>query len=93
MYSAATALNGKKFGLLFPKLARKKLVVRGYADDGFATNKDFSSQLGMIVTLCDKYDNAAILQFSSWKSRRVARSVLASEIYTLSACYDYCFSV
>ena len=40
-------------GLLFPKLNRSKIVVRGYAAASFATNEDHSFQLEMIILLCD----------------------------------------
>ena len=42
------------------KLEIKSIYIAGYADAGFANNKDLSSQLGFIVMLNDRYDNAAI---------------------------------
>lgn len=58
-----------------------------------AMQMQVSCELGMIITLCDNDDNASVLHFSSWKSGRVTRSVLAAEVYALSECYDYCSTV
>lgn len=87
------ASKEKKLVLLFQKFDHNSLVIKGYAGSGFATNKDCSSQPGMIVTLCDKDGKAAILHYCSWKSRHATRPVIAADNYALSACYDYCFTV
>eukprot|EP00171_Calliarthron_tuberculosum_P023237 IDg23237t1 len=68
------------------------LCIRGYADAGFASNSDMSSQLGMIILLADDNGKASVIHYASWKCRRVTRSVLAAEIYALSACFDFCFT-
>ncbi len=83
-------LQQKSFGILFPKLDQESTSIKGYSDAGFATNKDLTSRLGMVVVLLDKFENAAIMHYSSWKSRRVVRSILAAEVYALSACHDFC---
>jgi hypothetical protein len=67
-----------------------KLIV--FIDGSFANNKDLSSQLGFMLTLVNKstgtntntfiiYSN--IIYYSSTKCKRVIRSVLASEIYSM----------
>ena len=83
-------LQQKCFSILFPKLDLESTSIRGHSDAGFATNQDLTSQLDMVVVLLDKLENAAIMCYSSWKSRKVIRSVLAAEVYALSACNDSC---
>ena len=98
--SDATLLNAaiktiKKhpWGLLFPKLNRSKIGAEGYADASFATNESHSSQLGMMILLCDHQNNAVIIYYESWKWKRVTRSILAPEFYRLTACFDYCITI
>ncbi len=63
--------------------------IRTFADASFATNNNHTLQLGYIVLLCDKQDNACVLHYASYKSRRVARSVLSAETYAFSDAYDF----
>ena len=70
-------------GLLFPKLDLGSLKIVRYSDASFAGNKNFSSQLGMVVLLVDKQHKACVINYASWKSRRVTTSVLAAEIMHL----------
>ena len=91
--NAIRTLQKHPRGLKYPKLDIESLKIRGYADAGFATNKDHSSQLGMIVVLVDKFDRAAIIHYDSWKCRRITRSILAAEVYAVSACNDYCIAL
>ena len=44
----------------------------------------------MMIVLIDKYCNAAVVHYTTWKSRRVVQSILAAEVYALAACNDYC---
>ena len=67
-------------------LHRTKLFV--FVDGSFANNKDLSSQLGYEIMLANEsYDDNSftikgnLIHWSSTKSKRVTRSVLASEIY------------
>lgn len=46
-----------------PKLDIKTIYIDGYADTCFANNKDLSSQLGFIIMLKGKLDNAAIIHY------------------------------
>ncbi len=48
------------------------LHIHAYADASSAINQNLTPQLGHIVLLCDKWDNACILHYASYKSRRVA---------------------
>ncbi len=73
----------------FIKLDLETRHVRRYADASFANNADYTSQLGMVVVLSGSHANACPIHYASWKSRRVTRSVLATEVCALSACFDH----
>jgi len=69
-------------------LIEAKLIV--FVDGSFANNKDLSSQLGFILMLVNKSANTNtfiirgnVIYYSSTKCKRVTRSVLASEIYSM----------
>lgn len=53
-----------------------------FSDASHATNVDQSSQLGYIIFLTDN-DNWYLLEYNSYKSRRVVRSTLAVELLSL----------
>ncbi len=80
-------------GILLQKLDPNSLHLRVYSDASFASNLDLSSQLGFIVLLCDRNLKANILHFASYKSKRVTRSVLGSEIYAFADAFDYGFTM
>ena len=90
MNSIVHALKTTVWGIIFPKLDHSSMAIRGYADAGFTRNNDLSSQLSMVVALIDKYRNASLIHYATWKSRRIVRSILEAELYALSACHDYC---
>ena len=92
LYSAITSLKKHLRGLKFPKLDISSREIREYTDAGFASNEGYLSRLGMLVVLTDKYNKAAIIHYSSWKRGTIARSILAPEVYAVSACYDYCIT-
>ncbi len=71
------------------KLDLESPHVRAYTDASFSTNTDHSSQLGYIVLLANKHDNACVLHYASYKSRRVARSVLYAETYAFASAFDF----
>ncbi|KDN61365.1 putative conserved hypothetical protein [Colletotrichum sublineola] len=64
-------------------LASAKLFV--FVDGSFANNHDFTSQLGVVIVLAN--------EFSSTKSKRVTRSVLASELYGMVAGADMAYAI
>lgn len=66
----------------------ESLHVRAYSDASFATCSDSKSQRGYIILLCDK-NNSSILHFTSYKSRKIVRSVLGSETYAFADAYDF----
>ena len=73
------------------KLDPESLHVRAYTDASFSTNPDHSSQLGYILLLADKLDNACVLHYASYKSRRVVRSVLGAETYAFADAFDFAY--
>ncbi|OSX79162.1 hypothetical protein BU14_0085s0013 [Porphyra umbilicalis] len=83
---AARARQG--LNLRYPPLDTTSLRLRAYADASFATNDDHSSQLGYIIMLADASRRVHVLGFSSRKSKRVVRSVMAGEVYALTAAFD-----
>ena len=79
-------------------LSTAKLYV--FVDGSFANNKDLSSQLGYEVILANEVDredsfeiHGNLIDWRSVKSKRVTRSVLASEVYGMSAGVDIVYVI
>jgi hypothetical protein len=79
-------------------LSTAKLYV--FVDGSFANNKDFSSQLGYEVILANEVDGedsfeiyGNMIDWKSVKSQRVTRSVLASEVYGMTAGIDMAYAI
>lgn len=72
----------------FPKLNLQSLRIIGYSDASFANNNDFTSQLGYIVFIADKHDNAIPLIFKSYKAKRITRSAMSAEVIAFSDMSD-----
>ena len=68
-----------------------RLVV--FSDASFANNPDLSTQLGYVVVLADGTGRSNILHFSSYKSKRVVRSVLAGETHAFADAFDVAFTM
>ena len=71
-------------------------------DGSFANNKDLSSQIGYIVIIGNEKDNPMenaftltgnIITYSSTKSKRVTRSALASELYSMVQGVDIAYAI
>jgi len=81
------------------KLDHMKLFV--FVDGSFANNKDFSSQIGYLIILANETTNGMdeftikgnLIHYSSTKSKRVTRSVLASEIYGMVGGVDMAIAI
>lgn len=58
-----------------------------FSDGIHAKNSDQSSQLGYMIFLTDG-NNWHLLQYTSYKSRRVVRSPLAAETHALAEAAD-----
>ncbi|MEM1283154.1 MAG: reverse transcriptase domain-containing protein [Chlamydiota bacterium] len=80
-------------GIKMQRLDRDSLYIKVYSDASFANNPNLSSQLGYIVLLCDKFERCNILHFTSYKSRRIVRSVLGAEVYAMADAFDYAFTL
>lgn len=82
-------------------LTRTKLFV--FVDGSFANNKDFSSQIGYEIILGNEEKDSSdknqfilvgnLVHWSSTKSKRITRSVLASEIYGMVGGVDMAIAV
>ena len=53
-----------QISLRFGMLHETSLHIRVYADASFGTNRDFTSQIGVIILLCDKNNHSHILDYS-----------------------------
>jgi len=84
------------------QLERTKLFV--FVDGSFANNQDLSSQIGYVIILATEnatspYEENVfqirgnLIHWSSTKSKRVTRSVLASEIYGMVGGVDMAFAI
>ena len=79
-------------------LSTVKLYV--FVDGSFVNNKDLSSQLGYEVILVNEVDRedsfeiySNLIDWRSVKSKRVTRSVLASEVYSMSVGVDIAYII
>src|SRR6266487_4228844 len=81
-------------------LEHVKLFV--FVDGSFANNKDFSSQIGYLIILANETNSTTndefiikgnLIYYSSTKSKRVTRSVLASEIYGIVGGVDMAITI
>jgi hypothetical protein len=75
-------------GMRFVRLDEASLRLIAFTDSSFANNRDHSSQIGYVIVLVDKDDNANVIHWQSVKCRRVTRSVLASELYAMGLGFD-----
>jgi hypothetical protein len=73
-----------------------------FVDGSFANNRDLTSQLGFVIVLANEAAindrneftiRGNLVHFSSTKSKRVTRSVLASEVYGMVAGVDMAYAI
>jgi len=64
-----------------------------YADASFASNDNGSFQLGCRILLCDSSGACHVLLYTSAKSRRVVRSIMAGEVYAFAKAFDDAFVI
>ena len=67
------------------------LRIVAFSDSSYANNSDQSSQLGYLCVLADATDACNIIHYTSYKSRRVVRSVLAGELHAFVDAFDYAY--
>ena len=88
-------------GLTYMSLDLSKVKLFVFVDGAFANNKDLSSQIGYTIIMENEAmenDNEFtivenIIHWSSVKSKRVTRSVLASEIYGMVSGVDIAIAI
>ena len=84
------SMNGIRYVTILPENMEVVVCV----DAAFATNPDKSSQLGILVLVRDTKSKAAnVLHYASSKSKRVAKSVLAAELFAMIDGFDAGFSI
>lgn len=84
----SACISTPNFGLKFVPLDPATIVMAVFADASFATNKDSTSQLGYLITLMDEHGKTNIIHYGSIKAKRVARSVLAAELFSMVHAFD-----
>ena len=77
-------------GIKYIALNLKQVKLFIFIDSSFTNNKDFSSQIGYLIILTNETKRTTsnkfaikgnLIYYSSTKSKRVIKSVLASKIY------------
>ena len=78
-------LNESSFeGIKYVRIEPEHMEIVVCIDAAFATNKDRSSQIGVLTMMRNRTTGAAnIVHYSSTKSKRVCKSALAAEIFAL----------
>lgn len=86
-------MHATSLSLVYTPLDLDSIELCVYADASFANCPGFRSQLGYVVFLRDKHRNCSLISWSSARSKRVTRSVLAAELFALSHAYDIGFAL
>ncbi|KHJ30211.1 hypothetical protein EV44_g0249 [Erysiphe necator] len=84
-------IDHKNDGLIFKPFNLESAKLYVFVDGAFATNQDFSSQIGFVIVLGKESARenefsleGNIIHWSSITCRRITRSVLASELYAMA---------
>jgi hypothetical protein len=94
-------MNNMERGLRFVPIDLKTASMYVFVDGSFANNKDLSSQIGYVILIGNETQmgedkvkiRGNLVTWSSTKSKRITRSVLASEIYGMVAGVDAGYSM
>lgn len=94
-------IDNESRGLTNVKLNLETAKIYIFVDASFANNQDLSSQIGYVIAIGNESKllntqtkiTANILHWSSTKCKRVTKSVLASEIYAMTAGADIGYSI
>jgi hypothetical protein len=78
--------------LLFQNLDINPVRIVAYSDASFANSADLSSQLGFATFLSDASRKCNVINYRSYKSRRVTRSVLGGEILAFADAFDCAYT-
>ena len=76
-----------------PNLQSSILRFVGYSDGGYFSNHDLTSQIGRTKLIMDESGASSPIIFSSYKSRRVARSVLSAERNAFADLFDDAYAL
>jgi hypothetical protein len=89
---------GRGITYILLELATAKLFV--FVDGSFANNKDLSSQIRYIIILANEMVGldefiikGNLIYWSSTKSKRITRNILASEIYSIITGVDITYAI
>lgn len=74
-------------------LKEKSLHILDFSDASFPKNMDLSTQLGYIVMLTDESGKENVLHDTSYKKKRVVRSVFGRETLAFSDAFGAAFSI
>lgn len=85
---AVKMANDDNVKIRIPKLDRSTLRIVGYSDASFSNNRDLSSQLGYVVFLTDRTNTAVPIVFKSYKSKRITKSPMSSEVIAFADMFD-----
>lgn len=85
------AHGNSKRGIRQQKLYMDTHSLRVFTDSSFANTPVLRSQLGFIILVCDASGKCNMLHFSSYKSKRVTRSVLGAEVLAFADGFDYAY--
>eukprot|EP00170_Pyropia_yezoensis_P005362 contig_21761_g5376 len=86
-------MSTSDWALIYRPLRRRSLRLNVYADASFASNDDGSSKLGYIILLCDDRGACHVLSYSSKKSHRMMRSIMAGEVYAFANAFGEAFVI
>lgn len=75
-------------GLKYVDLDKDFLRIVVYSDRSFATNKYGTSEVGYLIFMADKENNANLIDYASNKSRTDVRSVLRAETFAIADACD-----
>lgn len=85
--------NTTKSGLRYIPLDLNSIRFLLFTDASFANTVNLKSQLGFVLVLVDKSGAAKIVHYGSSRCSRVARSVMAAEIFALIYGFDNSYIV
>jgi hypothetical protein len=79
--------------LFFQNLDINTLRIVAYSDASFANRADLSSQLAFVIILSDASRKRNVINYRSYKSRRVTHSVLGGEILAFAEPFDCAYTL
>lgn len=75
-------------GLVFHKLDKESLRMVVFSDSSFANTYDRTTQLGHKILMTNKTGKSNVMNFASYKSKWIVRSVLAGETFDFADAFD-----